>query len=303
MIGRLHLISHGAFNVMGSLDELKVRFKHASENEEMCNRFSDAIRDSYNDFNKDCQSSLMEIFTTAESIDFSNDIVSATRTALLQTDQTLKTMNEDDFSFSTIQLHYNDFITSLGQVTFGCKQLRASLDKSFTSNTIETTNQLLKFNSRRFADMNVQVQFAEALKIEGPSGKTGDCLIDSIDLRFILENLIGNACDAMTSTSENRLTISISETKEKIRIRVADTGKGIPLPDQSRIFSGEISSSDSGTGLARSKDLLKPWNGTLKLEKSTPGEGSTFLLELARPTKEPQMTPKTKLALNNHSVN
>ncbi len=287
LIGRLHLISHGAFNIMGSLDELKVRFKHASENEEMCNRFGDAIRDSYNDFNKDCQSSLEEIFATAESIDFSKDVVTETEAALLQTDQILKAMSADDFSFSSIQLHYNDFITSLGQVTFGCKQLRANLDKPFTSNALETIKQLLKLSSRRFAEMKMQVHFTEALTIEGPSGRTGDCLIDSIDLRFILENLIGNACEAMKVTNEKKLAISIGETKDKIRIRVTDTGSGIPLENQKLIFSGDISS-NSGTGLVRSKELLKPWNGTLKLEKSTPGEGSSFSLELTRPTKEPQ---------------
>ncbi len=108
-----------------------------------------------------------------------------------------------------------------------------------------------------------------------------NCSIDASDLRFVLENLIDNALRAMDG-AERRLTIRFDVDLGRVRIDIADSGRGIAEADRLRIFdSGYSEREGGGLGLARSQQILEFWRGHLELLDSTPGRGSTFRLELA----------------------
>ncbi|VAW47822.1 Virulence sensor protein bvgS precursor [hydrothermal vent metagenome] len=118
-------------------------------------------------------------------------------------------------------------------------------------------------------------------------------LLDPVRLRQVLFNLLGNAVK-FTETGFIKLSVkSLSVfdhlSKMNLLIKVEDTGMGIPLDQQDRIFnvfeqqSGQDSGKFGGTGLGLSitKRLVKMMQGTMSLE-STPGQGSTFSVLLEK---------------------
>lgn len=137
-------------------------------------------------------------------------------------------------------------------------------------------------------------------------------MVDPGSLDQVLLNLVVNARDAMPQGGTVTITSCTAIIDEHhcathrdarpgdyILIRVADTGSGIPIEIQSRIFepffSTKTTRGGTGLGLATVHGLVKQQGGWLELE-SAPGDGTTFFIylpqataaaERARPATEP----------------
>lgn len=101
----------------------------------------------------------------------------------------------------------------------------------------------------------------------------------------VLFNLLGNA---LKFTPEGgRITVEAGLHQGYLNCSVADTGIGIPLADQGRIFekfsqsSRQIASgvTGSGLGLAIARSLVEMHHGNISVE-SEPGRGSRFTLAI-----------------------
>lgn len=110
---------------------------------------------------------------------------------------------------------------------------------------------------------------------------------DTTRLRQILFNLLGNAAKF---TDNGHITLRATEIDEDhILFEVEDTGKGIPLDKQAKLFDPfeQVDATSTrihggaGLGLALCKQLTQLLGGTIQLE-STPGEGSTFSFVLPK---------------------
>ncbi|MDF3129595.1 response regulator [Kiritimatiellaeota bacterium B1221] len=112
---------------------------------------------------------------------------------------------------------------------------------------------------------------------------------DSVRIRQILMNLIGNAVKFTSSGQVSVRTECLGEDANKVRIRfiISDTGPGIP-EDRIRSLFEEFSQLDgstvrefegTGLGLAIVSRLLDLMNGDIAVE-STVGEGSKFIVTL-----------------------
>lgn len=127
---------------------------------------------------------------------------------------------------------------------------------------------------------------------------------DADQLKQVLVNLMLNAGDAMeeggTLTITSRRVSSMEEginaeesSKERIRISVVDTGKGIPATELNKIFDPFYTTKPpgkgTGLGLAISLRIIETFGGSIRVE-STEGEGSTFTVEL--PLWEPSHDTK-----------
>jgi signal transduction histidine kinase/PAS domain-containing protein len=105
--------------------------------------------------------------------------------------------------------------------------------------------------------------------------------------RQIVLNLLSNAIKF--TPSGGTITVECDATDHKIRIRVRDTGVGIPEEKIGAIFEPfiqldrKLTSAQEGTGLglAISRDLARGMGGDLSAESKV-GEGSLFTLELPR---------------------
>jgi hypothetical protein len=107
-----------------------------------------------------------------------------------------------------------------------------------------------------------------------------------VDLvRQVVSNLVENAIKY--SPDGSKILISTEEKDGKVVLQVADQGFGIPLDEQSRIFtkfyrSKTVKNSPikgSGLGLYLSRYFVELHRGQIMVD-SRPGEGSTFTVEL-----------------------
>jgi two-component system sensor histidine kinase RpfC len=108
---------------------------------------------------------------------------------------------------------------------------------------------------------------------------------DPNHLSHVLGNLINNA---IKFTSSGSVTLRVGRTDAtRIRFEVRDTGIGIPLDQQERLFERFVQVDTSGTrryggtglGTSIAHDLVKLMGGTIGVV-SSPGKGSTFWIEL-----------------------
>ena len=117
---------------------------------------------------------------------------------------------------------------------------------------------------------------------------TGSYLGDAARLRQVLLNLVGNA---VKFTDRGSVTVSATRLMRGgapwLRVMVKDTGIGIPLSVQPRLFTmfSQADSSTSrryggsGLGLAISKRIIDRMGGAIDLE-SREGQGSSFWFEV-----------------------
>jgi PAS domain S-box-containing protein len=129
-------------------------------------------------------------------------------------------------------------------------------------------------------------------------------------LRQVLINFVGNAIK-FTESGEVVVNVSLeseTDTEAFLRFEVKDTGIGIPLEAQTRLFQafsqvdGSTTRNYGGTGLglAISKQLIERMHGSPGVE-SIPGQGSTFWFT-ARLTKQPE-SAHTPSGIENQLVN
>jgi len=107
---------------------------------------------------------------------------------------------------------------------------------------------------------------------------------DAFRLRQVLNNLINNA---IKFTNQGYIIVRVKVQKDQVYICVEDSGIGISLHHQKRIFdrflklesSGENLYAGNGLGLTITKNLIELLNGNIGLE-SEPGVGTIFHFNL-----------------------
>jgi len=122
------------------------------------------------------------------------------------------------------------------------------------------------------------------------SGKGHTVRADYTRLKQALLNLLSNA--VKYNREQGRIILD-SETmdNQRLRIRVTDTGRGLTEEERDRLFIPferlNISSNVEGVGigLVISRRLVELMGGTVGVESSALGEGSTFWVELALSTR------------------
>lgn len=106
-------------------------------------------------------------------------------------------------------------------------------------------------------------------------------------LEQVLVNLAGNALDAMQDQAVKVLTISTLPAEGlRVRVRVEDTGVGLPDELLARLFEPFFTTKASGEGLGLglviSSNIVREFGGTLRVHKGQQGLAFEFDLERAQ---------------------
>jgi len=102
-----------------------------------------------------------------------------------------------------------------------------------------------------------------------------------IQIKQILDNLIKNALDAMEDSPVKQLTIQTTAEKDRVVLRITDTGHGISPEHTERIFAADFTTKPvgkgTGLGLASVKAMMEAYSGTIQVASEV-NEGTTFTL-------------------------
>jgi signal transduction histidine kinase len=175
--------------------------------------------------------------------------------------QSLLAMIEDVLSFAKVEA---------GQLSFTVQTVRIG-------ETLDTVDAVIGPEMRRRELIFTREPFDPALVVRA----------DPERLRQILLNLLTNA--AKFTGAGGRVGVSAALDGEIVRIRVSDSGIGIPPDQLERVFEPFFqvdrgmtrSYPGIGLGLAISRDFARAMGGELRME-SEPGQGTTASLELPR---------------------
>ncbi len=108
---------------------------------------------------------------------------------------------------------------------------------------------------------------------------------DATQLKQVFLNIILNGAQAMEG--KGNLTITTAQEKNQIRIKIRDSGPGIPPENVRKLFNPFFTTKEKGTGLglAISYGIVERHGGKLDVETEL-GKGSTFIISLPITTTE-----------------
>ena len=117
-----------------------------------------------------------------------------------------------------------------------------------------------------------------------PAGLPEWVRADGKRVQQILINILGNA---IKFTAEGQVTLRLAYSGEMARFEIADTGPGMSAEALARVFEpfergSTAAGGGTGLGLTIAKMLTELMGGELKV-RSTPGQGSCFMLKLFLP--------------------
>jgi signal transduction histidine kinase len=175
-------------------------------------------------------------------------------------------------------------ITSLISEVLNLGRIEVGVNEDFTNISLEPIIKEMLIEQKQLIDENKQT-----LEVKLPA-KLPQIFGDSTQIRQMIENLLGNA---RKYTSEGgKISFTIQVEKEQIILQVADTGCGIPLEDQAKIFdrfyrASNVTPEVSGTGLglAITKSVVDNHRGRIWVD-SMVGKGSVFTVVLPTVSEE-----------------
>jgi two-component system, OmpR family, sensor histidine kinase KdpD len=124
------------------------------------------------------------------------------------------------------------------------------------------------------ADFTVELQLAADLP---------EVAADPVQLDQVLTNLLENA--ARHSPSGGTIRIHVGETRDAVRVRVADEGPGIKPEEREKVFEAfyrgreSPESSGSGLGLAIARAIVTAHGGRIRIEETT-GGGTAVVVDV-----------------------
>lgn len=158
-----------------------------------------------------------------------------------------------------------------------------------------------------------RVQFDEVLKASvaslqhqideaGATIMVADNLPSVVSDRLALEQIVGNILDNavkyLAPGRPGQIAVTAEESGGRVKLRIADNGRGIGEGDLKRIFelfrrAGRLDRPGEGIGLAHVRSLVRMLGGDVTVESKL-GEGTTFLIDL--PKKMATQTVKEQAA-------
>lgn len=160
---------------------------------------------------------------------------------------------------------------------------------------LEKKQRRLELKSGDLTDVLAEVEdvMREKLRQDGFSleikHRPGSCRYDREAMVQVLINLLENSVKFGGETSERRILLSVVPQKDKVAVRVSDTGPGIPRGSLKKVFDDFYRVDNSltrrtkgtGIGLALVKKLVTDMGGTVSAANN-PDRGCTITISLPK---------------------
>ena len=172
-----------------------------------------------------------------------------------------------------------------------CKNIvRGLLDFARRSRVSKTPTDLARLLDDVLLIMNPAAEAAKVrLSCAVPDGLP-TMLIDSVQIKQLLVNLVQNGVDAIRGPGEIAIEAAPRDGNA-VTITVRDTGRGIAPEHLSKIFEPFFTTKEmgkgTGLGLAIAYGVVKMHSGDITVE-SEPGKGTTFRVTLPIGSQEAQ---------------
>lgn len=169
----------------------------------------------------------------------------------------------------------------------------ATLDSSiaYLESLASNYARLSRRGERQRCDVNdvvrrVAADRSDPAKVVVATHLAGQAIVwgDQVSLRRVVENLVANAIDSFGGHA-GRVTVTTEAVRRergesRVQLVVADTGSGIDVVTQSKMFDDFYTTKPGGTGLGLSivRRLVMDLDGTITVESEL-GLGSRFIVE------------------------
>jgi signal transduction histidine kinase len=169
------------------------------------------------------------------------------------------------------------------------QQVERMTDMAHEISEFSKGNQTLKLGrvdlrklADRFRELNEPYFAKNRVQLEVEA----DLVIDAEETKLlrVLQNLVGNALDAVEDRPDGCVRIHIGDHGEHCEILVADNGHGIPEEIRNRLFDPFVTHGKrrgTGLGTAIVKSIVEAHHGRIRFETAT-GEGTTFFIILPK---------------------
>jgi signal transduction histidine kinase len=133
------------------------------------------------------------------------------------------------------------------------------------------------------ADVEPLAREARAeLRVEDLPSATVACASGA--LRSVVANLVHNALKYLDGGERRIVTLSADVRRGRVRVTIADTGRGVPPGQEQRVFEPFVrlqpaAARGIGLGLATVKRIVETHGGAVGV-RPTPGGGASFWFEL-----------------------
>lgn len=122
---------------------------------------------------------------------------------------------------------------------------------------------------------------SRGIAVQTRFGDVGPVALDADRMLQAVLNLLLNAIQAMPDGGT--LSVSAQAVRDRLELRVADTGPGIPREDLDRVFDPYFTTRNQGTGLglATVRTVVEAHGGRVRIV-SEPGRGTEVTLDLPK---------------------
>jgi PAS domain S-box-containing protein len=165
---------------------------------------------------------------------------------------------------------------------FAVRPMDIQLILSDPRDTVREVAELMRYEAER-NDVELIVDLPDKISL---------ILLDKRYLKQAILNLVSNALAAMPEGG--KLLLGIASDDAEVRIRIEDTGVGIPEDKLSKIFEPYYSTKENGTGLGLTITfkIVKEHSGEIAVS-SKPSQGTVFTIILPVPQKDRKLLGHT----------
>jgi hypothetical protein len=187
----------------------------------------------------------------------------------------LRLKSEDDPNISEIIEEMSKDLTRLNIVATRFSKIGSKADLTPT-NIKELIEEISTYFEKRLPNLGRKIQIIREIP------KDYFCDLNTDLFSWVFENLFKNAAEAIEE-KQGTIYITIKEKSNYIRIYIRDTGKGMTNKIKRHIFTPGFSTKKRGWGLGLSltRKIVEDYHdGKIWVKETSPGKGTTFVIEL-----------------------